>query len=543
MKKNIFLIPLFCLLNANAQWVTDTSVNTLVSADSSIDCKSIGTSDGKTFVVYWKAVAAPINYELRIQLLDANGNQMLGPTGSLISNTIPMSTWTAIWKLEIDGANNLYVGVTGTNGANPAIVFKMNSLGATVWGSNGITLGSGFFPVMRPLSNGDVLLGYAPVLGGQSRIQRYTSAGIPVWPAPISVATPVATDTTIIADIYELSNQNFITVFHKKLGIIDSNLFAQRYHSNGTAQWASAIQLSNKITYSNNVYSSAQENDVIYYGYYGVSSSANIFSSSIVRLNADGVLPWGINGLDFDTSLTYNKMDIQIKTNSNSNFLWAICHYMNLGQTLSGEYVQKIDKLTGARLFTTTAKEVFPVNSNHIYHASHLKLVNDTPFFITKNGYDDGISPITLNITKLDNDGNFVWPGQFIPVATHNANKSRISFTEPVNGESVTVFTEQKGTEPLIYAQKTSAILSTDTFSLNNFILFPNPSKDSFSIEGVSSIQSVSIYNTIGQLVYFSSFTTDVTKTNISTSNWMSGVYIVTVEDENRAVNYKFLKQ
>lgn len=543
MKKITFFFMLFSILSANAQWVTDTAVNTLVSTDSSpsIDCKSIGTSDGKTFVVYWKTVPTS-NYELRVQLLDANGNIMFGQSGLLVSNTIPMGTYTSFWKIKTDALDNLYISVTGTGSGTPAIVFKIDTSGTNLWGSNGINLGTGYLPTVCPLSNGDVLIGYFPG-AGQSKIQRFTSTGTPVWSTPINVLAPIATNVTILSDIYELSNQEFVVIFHKRLGSFgtNSNLFAQRYNSNGVTQWATPTQLSNRTTVYNRIYSSSQDNDVIYYGYYGADS--NRFDSYLLRLNADGTLPWGINGIHFDTNQTNFEMDTQVKTTSGSNFLWAICRYTNPDQTINGEYVQKIDKLTGTRLFTDTAKEVFPINSNHIVHTSSLKLIDDTPLFVTKNGLDNGVSPITLNLVKLDSNGDFVYPSQYIPIATFNAYKSQVDFTEPINGESVTVFAEQKTTQPLIYAQKTNSTLSTDTFSLNSFVLYPNPSKDSFWIEGLSTIKSVTVYNAIGQLVYTYNFN-NVTKTSISTNNWMNGIYIIEIKSDNGlSKNYKLIKQ
>jgi hypothetical protein len=542
MKKITFLLILFNFFYGNAQWVADTSVNTLVSNDVTVDSKSVGTTDGKTFVVYWKTTTAPVNYELRLQILDIDGNLTLGSNGMLISNTIPMSTSTAFWKIRTDTSNNLYVCVTGTGSGTPAIVFKIDSTGTNLWGSNGVTLGSGYLPTVCPLSNGDVLMGYSPG-AGQSKIQRYTSTGTPVWATAIGVSGPLASNTTFIADIYELSNQDFIAVFHKKLSFgVSTNLFAQRYNSSGVVQWAAPTQLSNRTTVYNRIYSSSQDNDVIYYGYYG--NDLNRFDSYLQRLNADGTLPWGINGADFDTNQTNFEMDTQIKTISGSNFLWAVCHYTDTNQTINGEYVQKVDKTTGARLFTNTAKEIFPISSSHIVHTADLKLIGDTPFFLTKNGLDTGVSPVTLNKVRLDTNGDFIWAAQFLPVATFAANKSQIHLTEPLNDESVAVFIEPKTSgQSLIYAQKFSTILSNNEFSLDSFELYPNPSKDNFNIEGNTAIKSLIVYSTTGQKIYEDSFE-GVNKTNVSTANWANGIYILEIKTDSGDVkSYKLIKQ
>src|SRR5690606_21664242 len=119
------------------------------------DAKAIGTSDGKTYIVFWKVVPAPQNYELRVQLLDAAGNRTLGDDGMLVSNTIPMSTSTVTWKLAIDASNNLYIAVTGTGDGTPALVFKLDTEGNNLWGTSGLSIGSGYVPTVLPLSGGD----------------------------------------------------------------------------------------------------------------------------------------------------------------------------------------------------------------------------------------------------------------------------------------------------------------------------------------------------------------------------------------------------
>lgn len=543
MKKITFLFMLFSIFYANAQWVTDTAVNTLVSTDTSpsIDCKSIGTSDGKTFVVYWKTVPSPTNYELRAQLLDANGNVMFGPNGMLVSNTIPMGTYTSMWKINIDSNNNLYISVTGTGFGRPAYFFKIDTSGTLLWGANGLNIGNGYTSSIKPLSNGDVLISYFD--GSQDAMQRVTSSGTPIWTAPVRVMPDSGTFSTVIAGIYELSSQDIIVVFHKILSFgTDSNLYAQKYNSSGVSQWAVPVQLSNRTTtFNNNTYSGLTDGTSVYFGYY--SGLNNRLDSYLQKINTDGTIPWGINGMDFDINQTNFEMKTSIAYTTGSQYIWAICNYTNTSQTINGEYIQKFDKNTGARLFTDNAKEVFPISSNDIVHTSDLRLISDTPFFLTKNGMDNGASPTTLNLVKLDANGDFVWPSQFIPVATYGANKSQIDFTEPVGGESVTVFAEQKSAGLLIYAQKTDTTLSTDTFSANGFRIYPNPSNTNFNIEGITAIKSVAVYNAIGQQVYSANFN-NITKINISTSNWANGIYVVEIKADNGSVkNYKLIKQ
>ncbi len=148
----ILWFPLFlCSTFAHSQWTSNTTINTLVADSEGGDMKAIGASDGSTYIVFWKVVAAPTNYELRMQVLDSSGLQQLGNDGVLVSDQIPMSTFTVIWSVEVDSNDNLYVGVTGT-GDESGHAFKLDLEGNHLWGSAGVNLGIGYSVKISPFN-------------------------------------------------------------------------------------------------------------------------------------------------------------------------------------------------------------------------------------------------------------------------------------------------------------------------------------------------------------------------------------------------------
>ena len=160
MKTIITLFTLLTVFVAQAQWTTETDVNTLVAESEALDMQAKGTSDGMTYVVFWKNVGEPVNIELRMQILDADGNQILGADGMLVSDQIPMGTFTVLWNMVVDADDNLYIGVTGTGGGDPAYVFKFDSDGNALWDSNGVNVGSGNKVTILPLSDGDAIVSW-----------------------------------------------------------------------------------------------------------------------------------------------------------------------------------------------------------------------------------------------------------------------------------------------------------------------------------------------------------------------------------------------
>ncbi len=446
MRTLTLLVAFFITVNINAQWTTDTGVNTLVAESVSEDMKAIGTSDGQTYVVFWKSVSAPTNYELRLQLLDTDGNRQFGDDGMLISDNIPMGTFTVSWSVAVDVNDNLYVGVTGT-GDYSGHAFKIDADGNQLWGIDGIAFPNAFQVIILPLESGEAIVSWIP--GNQALMQKYDADGNAVWPSPQPVVS--GSSKTAPGNLFELSNGDFLMVFHTYNYGVNSTLYAQRYNSEGIAQWSSPTQLSDKTTAYNAYYSGAQDGDVVYYGYKG--SHSNRFDSYLQRINPDGTLPWGINGVDFDVNETDFEMDTKIAFSPGSQYVWSICTYSNPNQTEYGEYIQKFDKETGARQLTDNAKMVYAISSDDKVHASDLYLVEGQPFFLLKTGFDNGATPTTLDVLLLDDNGNFVWPEEVKPMATYEANKKRTHLTKTVNGQSVAVFIEDKSTGLKIYAQ------------------------------------------------------------------------------------------
>ncbi len=535
MKNILKLFMFFAFISMNAQWTTDTEVNTLVANSESGDIQAIGSSDGKTYVVFWKSVAAPVNYELRLQVLDVDGTQLLGEDGMLVSDEIPMSTFTVIWTIVTDEDNNLYIGATGTGGGEPAYVFKLDTDGNQLWGTNGLQVGSGYAVTVLPLSSGEAIVSWNP--GGESVMQKYDASGNAIWGATQNVAE--GGNDTMPSNLFEMSNGDYVMIFHSLTFGINSNFYAQRYNTDGVSQWANPTKLSDHTIQWNIPYVGLQDGDTVYLGYKG--NHDNRFDAYLQRINPDGTLPWGINGSDFDTNQTDYEMETRVAFEDGSQYVWATCTYTNTSQSEKGEYIQKFDKETGARIFTDNAKVIFPIGSEKV-HAGPMFLLNNAPLILIKDGYDNGASPISLNALSLDNDGEFSWPEETRPLATFDANKSRIQFTKYVNNQSVTVFVEDKGDGAKVYAQNfLDILLAINDNELNNSLSFVNPVTSNWELKSNSTMTSISIFNALGQRIM------DVNNISskefiVNTQSWKSGIYILTVEAEEGTINKRLIK-
>ena len=80
--------------------------------------------------------------------------------------------------------------------------------------------------------------------------------------------------------------------------------------------------------------------------------------------------------------------------------------------------------------------------------------------------------------------------------------------------------------------------MSTNSFELKSFQVFPNPITDSFQINTEESIKSLSLFNMTGQLVK-----TFTASENYDISDLKAGVYFATVTSEMGPQTIKIIKK
>ncbi|MBD3905814.1 T9SS type A sorting domain-containing protein [Chryseobacterium sp. Ch-15] len=541
MKKLITLLLTGFMISAtSAQWNPNTDQNLSAVSSGNGVAFSATTNDGKTYIAFWKPVAS-VNFELWLQILDENGNKQLGADGVMLSNQIPMSTSTVVEKTVVDASGNFYIGVTGTGAGTPAFVFKITPQGTSVW-PNGINVGSGYLPTILPLSNNDIVVGILPATQTNMQVQRYNTAGQPVWAAPIGIVSDDPSKQTAPADFFELPNNEIGLLFHKKMSFgTTSYLFAQKLDFNGNILWSDGpIQVTTKSLSYNAKYSSVLDGSVAYFGY--STGQGNRFDAYLQKFNfADGNKPWGVDGVDFDINQTNFEKNMRIAFSPGSPYIWGISNYTTTSQGSGGEYVQKFDKNTGARMFTDNAKQVFPITTDFMTHSGDLFLVEGKPYFVMEKRTNPTAN--SLNAVLLNDSGDLAWSQQYIPMATFIATKSYLTVLKPINKQAVIVFNEQKtgNSNAFIYAQNLvlpAASLGTrDMVKTKSISLYPNPATDVIHLDGVDNDSNFVIYNAVGQLVKSG----EMQKGKIAVQELVKGQYMLKLKGQDKAI--KFIKK
>ncbi len=497
MKKFTLLITTIISGILLGQWTDNFDINTLVADAPSGDIQSIGTNDGKTYVIFWDESDG---YELRVQLLDTDGSQLWGSNGILANATADNGTWTATRSQAVDAEGNLYIGFTATNDGN-GYVNKISPTGEQLFGEDGIAIADGWDMKLLPLSDGGVIAGWSG--GANGTLMRYDSSGSEVWDAPLSITSPDAgRPFTGIGELAQLADGSFGLIFHTKgtSWSVDSIPYVQRYTENGEPVWDAALPISTYTLMSNRRYPLISEGNTLYFGYYGANEFR--FDSFLQRINEDGTLPWGENGADFGTDDNFMEMTTSIAYQDGTDHIWAVATLTNANQSQYGVSVQKFNKETGEPMLDFLGKQVFPVNADNWVNVGDLQLAYGNPLILFSNDISNGVNPIQLGVVLLDDEGEFAWEDEYKMIATSEGNKGRFDFTKNVEGQSVAVWTESRGSASHAYAQ--NIIIEDETAGINDlntqiFSIYPNPTTGIVNIQSKEAIEKVEVYALNGQ--------------------------------------------
>jgi hypothetical protein len=445
--KNLFTtLMLLCIAaHANAQWSSDTFTNLTVTDLPATNVGGIGTHEGRTYVTFYSNVDSV--YFMRVQLLDTNGYKLWGDSGILISETGSSSDTN--YNFCVDAGNNLIVGLQySKSGIQTVIINKITPGGDKPWGVNGVELGAGFIPFPIVLTNGDIVVAWNN--GSVINYQKIHSDGSLSWPLPKVVS--VSPDSVANPQVVAHTNNTFGIVYQQSFDTSAfTHLYEQRFDSAGNALWTSPAQLSNYGTGIFRNYSRLlAAGDATFMCYSGKPPGENRYDGFLQKINADGSLPWGINGApfaDYSTSIDPYERKIEIARDSSSSVIWAMGTLTDSTEVNSGIFIQKFDAENGTRLLGNNAKTVFAISPSGERQVHFLSLCDDAPLFI--------FTDITRKLfaSKLDTAGNFAWDPIKKEISSTTQQKRNFAFTETYLNQAIAVWQERRDTAFAPYAQ------------------------------------------------------------------------------------------
>ncbi|MDO7876375.1 T9SS type A sorting domain-containing protein [Hymenobacter sp. ASUV-10] len=541
LKPLLFSAVLALALPAQAQWTNDILLNTPVQ-DATGTAEEAPLSApgpaGGTWVS-WFATSPSTNYTMHLQLLDRNGNKLLGPNGLLVSNQ-PQTTATFRYDLKSDAAGNALLAFQDQrSGAMQCVIYKVSPTGQQLWGANGIPLldpaaGSGLAPTIGVLPSGNVVVAWNSDSNvGKPAVawQKFSPAGTPAWPAPQRIVDATASSERAIP--VPATGDEFIMHFVRRsgFGLGVSTYFAQRYDAAGAAVWATPVQVSTKTT--GFAYFAEPVSDGAG-GYFlafntGNPANANLGDVYVQHVTATGAL-WNPEGVEVITGTATARFEGKLQYVAAQSQLYVGLNATNSSQSDSGIFFQSLDPATGNRLLTNAGVQVMPVSGR--YYA--VQALRDTGNgLIVIYSENTTILERWLTSTKVTyTGGTHAFPTGSGIIALSNVNSEKQDYSVPpfASNQLVIVWSDSR-LDGGIYAQslddngQLGVLAARATAAARPLTLLPNPgSAPTLQLEAARP-GTVLVRDLAGRVVHQQAVSAGPTQLNAP--QLAAGVYVV----------------
>ncbi|HMT29996.1 MAG TPA: T9SS type A sorting domain-containing protein [Bacteroidia bacterium] len=561
MKYLLALILAVSTLPLTAQWTSNTQINTEVKDSIGFEESvplSATTSDGKTFVSYFAQYNG--GYQMRLQLLDSAGYKLFGPAGLLVSN-FPQSTALFRYDLKLDSEDNAVVAFQDirTGGALNIVAYKIDPLGNFIWGNNGIQLidpvsTEGLGPNIGFTNAGNVIISWNASSANASwvAVEKLSPGGTLMWTNTLRVIDSTFTKRYTRPSTVPVGADDFSMLYVEQtgFGLGVSNMYAQRYDSNGNSFWISPIHISTKtISFFYFCKAISDDQGGFFVGF--STSDANFPALSDVyvqHVDSSGNL-WNATG-----NIACNVPNIQRYCNatrfsSTNNTFWVLMKVTDVNQNQSGVTVQSFD-ITGNVLLTPAAVPLRPISSTYD-DPSDFAITSDgiIAFYITGN-----LPNQTINAIKSDFFGNLQWNGFQANICTNSSGKDDLAAGLFVNNQVVAVWTDYRN-DYGVYAQnirndgQMGPLTSIQSVSgeANGIFVYPNPFENTINLK-LNNIDSgvinLKLTDISGRIIWQNQMETNENViSNLTLQAINSGVYFLEIRSSGSASVLKMIRK
>jgi len=231
--------------SANAQWSSDPAVNLSVAdgASDQAQAKIAPTADGGCYVSWLDGIAS--GWDVRLQRLDAGGNEMWAHNGVLVADRGFSSTQD--YGLDVDASGNALLAFRDDSQANVQITAAcVSPAGTLIWGANGVQLTNTTAFVAAPAicgtSDGHAVIAWTQ--DSETKLQRLDAAGAAQWVGGVTLTAPIGTFSA--SDLHDAGTDAILSFVHVA-GVqffSPKHLVAQKFDSVGAVLWgATPVQV------------------------------------------------------------------------------------------------------------------------------------------------------------------------------------------------------------------------------------------------------------------------------------------------------------
>ena len=591
MKKKIILsinalMLAFWPAFVHAQWSNDPMLNIEVSnANGILSVPHIAVAPSGNAFISWYSATDGLRFDMYLQYLDINGNKLWAQEGMLVSDHHTF-TWVSDYGLAADNEGYAILAFQDRrDGVSDAFAYRISPEGDFDWGMDGKRLTASpdkdWWPQVVVTDENEFIFLHSiePIDTAESwkiAFQKLDTAGNIVW----NENTLTVPELDYYMPQMLLTEQgDLIISWLAKTSLPDTvegqpnyfHVLLQKFNHDGQPVWPGPVQAdTGNIMAYNSVFT------VPYLANNGAGGAYVIWQSvylgtPTVRVNnisSDGQVLWQASGIQVETSYAQQSISpsaLYDPIEDNLYVFYLVYEYDGTnGVDCWSVGGQKVSP-AGERLWGDQSKLMTPftcsMDSSYLVTMARSAPGGNMCLFFEK-GYKSLIGADTINGSELyasliDADGNYVWPGDKVPVSTAVGYKGYYTAGDYSAGQWITAWSDNRQ-NPLQYAHYnifaqnvtidgTLGPLSVDELSNGPDQLmtcYPNPARDILNIrvDDVSLLNpdiEVKIYNVQGKEVFNGNF--DQTTFSFSIKSLDPGIYIIKVRSDHWVFNRKLI--
>jgi len=431
-------LPLLILtLPASAQWSSDPAVNFSVGdgTGDQVQSKIAPTSDGGCYLSWFDSIGN--GFDVRLQRLDAAGNELWAHNGVLVADRGFSSTQD--YGLDVDSAGNALLAFRDNTSGEQIHVAKVSPAGALLWGLNGIALTSTSDFVGSPrvagTSDGHAVVAWTQ--NSDTRLQRLDAAGALQWGAGVIVTPPAGNYWA--SDLHDSGTDVILAMVHQTGAQFwtPKHLKAQKFDSAGATLWgatpvavfdADSLQVGNFPSFVTDGAGGAV------FGWYGTGP----LQCYAQHLLANGAEAFPHNGSAGSTNAAQIRTGPSVSYDASTASTYLFWQEANSGQSQYGLGGQRFDGI-GARQWGSSGATLLPLSSTFISGVSSATsgggafvFWNESPAFgqdVLKGAHLDGAG--ATDIGPFD-------------VASTTSNKLRLSARTSSTGQILLTWGDER---------------------------------------------------------------------------------------------------